>query len=652
MSESELVKQLAEKQNKQFKKVFTSIVVILAIVFLVFTLLVALGGHSIRVNPVDANGTKTIDVTSGLGFALNESVYRLGGKVVVKVSADKFKAENINLTSNSPSLVNVVLSPLPATISARSLTKLSTDIEWFLNNSRVAVGPLLNKELDPGEYTLEARATGYEAVSNNFQIESGESLDLGVTFEKLLGQIQIRSKPQGATVYINNEKAGKTPLFMEGLVGPLDLTIKLKDFESVTETLQFSVGNSSIKRTYNLQKKPAFLKVLASPEDGKLTIGGDQKKLGNVQIASQKKVLVTYEKPGYEAFSSVVELAPGESKNLSISLKQDYGVVEIITTPQAEVKIDGNVAGFGTISNRLNTKAHKIEISKPGFRTIQKIITPKSNQTITFKLDLTDEFEARRKEGAKTIAESHGIELIKFRPTDFLMGSPGNERGRQGNEFSYPVTFSKKILVSKHEITEEQYAKFSSSATASKLPISNVSWVDAVKYCNWLSAKEGLAPFYLIDSGLVSVSKPLTNGYRLPSESEWEWLAKSSKRAKSTKYVWGNIDKAPKDSGNYGESFNDGFSGKSPVGSFKADISGLFDLAGNVSEWVHDFSSPVAPLRSDESLVDYLGPSNGKYHLIKGGSYKSSDLAMLRTAYKTIGIEPREDVGFRIVRYE
>ena len=135
-----------------------------------FTLLVALGGHSIRVNPVDANGTKTIDVTSGLGFALNESVYRLGGKVVVKVSADKFKAENINLTSNSPSLVNVVLSPLPATISARSLTKLSTDIEWFLNNSRVAVGPLLNKELDPGEYTLEARATGYEAVSNNFQI--------------------------------------------------------------------------------------------------------------------------------------------------------------------------------------------------------------------------------------------------------------------------------------------------------------------------------------------------------------------------------------------------------------------------------------------------------------------------------------------------
>jgi formylglycine-generating enzyme required for sulfatase activity len=86
------------------------------------------------------------------------------------------------------------------------------------------------------------------------------------------------------------------------------------------------------------------------------------------------------------------------------------------------------------------------------------------------------------------------------------------------------------------------------------------------------------------------------------------------------------------------------------VGSFPPEISGLFDLTGNVSEWVHDFYSLQPPDRRQVEL-NPLGPEFGDSHVIKGSSWKSGTRTQLRAAYREGGSSGSDEIGFRIGRY-
>lgn len=156
--------------------------------------------------------------------------------------------------------------------------------------------------------------------------------------------------------------------------------------------------------------------------------------------------------------------------------------------------------------------------------------------------------------------------------------------------------------------------------------------------------------------------EPAATGYRLLTEAEWEWLAKKANRAKPTKYVWGNRDKVARAHGNFADAqlkgtqpfyfmdYTDQHKGLAPVGSYKADRTGLFDLAGNVAEWVHDRYTLAVP-ELGQTYTDYLGMSRGQSHVIKGGSFQTGRLKELRAAYRQNDASGRPDVGFRIARY-
>ena len=100
--------------------------------------------------------------------------------------------------------------------------------------------------------------------------------------------------------------------------------------------------------------------------------------------------------------------------------------------------------------------------------------------------------------------------------------------------------------------------------------------------------------------------------------------------------------------GNIINDYDDTYRGPAPSGSFPANDLGIFDLAGNVSEWVHDIYSSEMVMNL---LVDPIGPKKGGYRVIRGSSYTNGNFSPLRLTFRDYGRDPRADVGFRIARY-
>ena len=157
----------------------------------------------------------------------------------------------------------------------------------------------------------------------------------------------------------------------------------------------------------------------------------------------------------------------------------------------------------------------------------------------------------------------------------------------------------------------------------------------------------------------------MSTGYRLLTEAEWAWVARYPEGpGRSRKYAWGDSLPIPPEGGNYGDlaaasilgrslpGYNDKYAATSPVGSFEPNPLGIYNLGGNVAEWVNDRYA-IDPAAGTEGVPrDPLGPEGrGSQHVIRGASWASTSVTLLRLSYRDSGSEGRPDVGFRIARY-
>ena len=224
--------------------------------------------------------------------------------------------------------------------------------------------------------------------------------------------------------------------------------------------------------------------------------------------------------------------------------------------------------------------------------------------------------------------------------------------------------------MSVNEVTTNQYQQFDSQHDSGVLgrallsqddrPVVNLTWEKAIRFCNWMSERQGLPPAYEYFNGAWRGVVPMTTGYRLPTEAEWVWAARYAAGPNPTRFPWGDNMPPVEVHANYADEaaanmvpyhitgYSDNFRGPAPVATFKENELGIFDLAGNVSEWVHDFYSLRKPT---ETLTDPLGPDEGDYHVIRGSNYTHGRFSELRWTFRDYGEEARTDVGFRIARY-
>jgi formylglycine-generating enzyme required for sulfatase activity len=180
-----------------------------------------------------------------------------------------------------------------------------------------------------------------------------------------------------------------------------------------------------------------------------------------------------------------------------------------------------------------------------------------------------------------------------------------------------PVTVTLgKFLMSPTAVTQREYAEISgddpSFYRGADLPVENVSWWEAVRYCNLRSLKEKLDPCYDLESGFCDMRK---NGYRLPSDTEW---THASDGAPKLPLGPNDANVGDSDTTHVGRLLEELHVGTKPVGSFPANRYGLYDMIGNVWEWCTDYFNPVdAP----QASYNPAGPLRGLSRVVRGGSF-------------------------------
>ena len=244
------------------------------------------------------------------------------------------------------------------------------------------------------------------------------------------------------------------------------------------------------------------------------------------------------------------------------------------------------------------------------------------------------------------------MEFVEISPGEFQMGSPEDEPDRRENETPHKVRLTKAFKIGKCEVTQAQFETvmgFNPSLFEdeehSGLPVEQVSWFDAVMFCNRLSEKEGRVPIYqfrdLKRNGdsirYANVKVVAGNGYRLPTDAEWEY---SCRAGTTTAYLAGATIGA--EQAEFGENLRH----TENVDKYAPNPWGLHNMQGNVSEWCWDFEATVP----SEVAIDPTGPFAGETRLFRGGNWYLGS-PCFRSAFH-MGLSPgwaSRTIGFRVV---
>ncbi len=656
------------RQRRSFwqKIIATGGVAIIAVVAL-FVFIFWVKAVVVEVLP-EAAATDAERVLSGWGWVQQDKVYLLSPEANLEVSASGFIGETIRLERRTLARRIVVeLKEAPALIKATA-TPADPDIQWRIDSEYIASGPQLQAPVEPGMHTVEVVHPYYQPQEASVDLMRGDERILEFVLVPVQGLLSINSKPKSVPILLDDISVGQTPLSLDRPGGSYRLRIETSDFESIDDTVEITYAQPVAERNYRLIYKKALLTLTLRPPGGQLLINGKISPTDTMplELEAMREIVITYTKPGYLAKTIKRTFEPAQQENISISLQAEFGEVIINASPQADIKIDDEAIGKTPQTLTLIALPHTVRLSRPGYRAIQKVIRPNSRNPIRIDETLLTEQQAILAESPAIAKNSIELELVLFKPDEniiYELGAHRSEQGQRANEILRSVSLDRPFYISRNEISAKHYHTFNRQISPSELAINNISWGEAALFCNDLSAQENLPPFYIADNNIVTGYNPSSIGYRLPSEAEWEWLARYANRSASTLFIWGNQTTLPKNVGNladesaknnvafYIPNYNDGYPKLAPVGSFKQDRAGLHDLVGNLSEWVHDVYSveiPSKPLRNPLGMANNTSQSG---HVVKGSSWRSGTLSELRSAYRQRAVGKSDSIGFRIARY-
>jgi formylglycine-generating enzyme required for sulfatase activity len=482
--------------------------------------------------------------------------------------------------------------------------------EIIIDGVALGLTPLQTDVLQ-GQHELQLKKQGFKPVGFTQDVVAGLDVILeDIQLQPVDGRLALSSVPAGASILLDDEFQGTTPLNLS-LIANVEHKLKLSKAGFATKDLSITLKPQA-ERAIEIKLPAEYGTVFLSvrPADTRLVIDGKNSALssGKLRLTTRPHRL-TVSKTGYVSKTLNITPQQGVSQNLSVTLET--------TQQQAQQKII--------------------------------LATPASITTVA----------------------GQALKLIK--PGSSLkMGASRREAGRRANESQRLVLLQRPFYFSSKEVSNAEYRRFKASHNSASLdgaalngekqPVVNISWDDAARYSNWLSKQQGLPAAYTEKAGKMFAISPMTTGFRLPTEAEWSWVARKQGNQTEQRYPWKGLFPPTLKGGNYADAniadtladtipaYDDGFRGSAPVASFAASPEGFYDLGGNAAEWMHDYYA-VYPAAANKQVRDPSGPASGKHHVVRGSSWRHGSITELRLSYRDYSSKPRYDLGFRIARY-
>jgi formylglycine-generating enzyme required for sulfatase activity len=247
--------------------------------------------------------------------------------------------------------------------------------------------------------------------------------------------------------------------------------------------------------------------------------------------------------------------------------------------------------------------------------------------------------------------------MVLVKGGTFIMGTNSGDKDEKP---AHEVLISD-FYIGKHEVTQSEWMKYNKfnrcKFKGNDLPVENVSWFEVIKYCNDRSIDEGLEPCYNFKNGHRECDFR-KNGYRLPTEAEWEYAAQEMQVVSKTLYsgsnnlmevawYWSNSGLEFMDKTWDFTRIQDNKCQTHPVEQLSPNKLGLYDMSGNVREWCWDLYGDFS--KSDKQ--NPKGNSSGVYRVVKGGSWVNfPENCRIKNRFGHTPTLKYSDLGFRLCR--
>jgi formylglycine-generating enzyme required for sulfatase activity len=323
------------------------------------------------------------------------------------------------------------------------------------------------------------------------------------------------------------------------------------------------------------------------------------------------------------------------------------GTIELVNLPKdAEVLVDGEEiavtwpGGGKPAVVTVTAGKHRVMVKKDGIETSGEEVTVQAegNETFTVRFVAPSKLthELAKVYDLESIKNSIGMTLKLIPAGEFFMGSP--EDAIEANDDEKPlhrVRITKPFYLGTCEVTQAQYdavmgnnpSHFSATGggkdrvareSTDGYPVENVSWLDAIQFCNKLSEKEGKKPFYETEGNFIQVPDWNGQGYRLPTEAEWEYACRAN-ASTPARFSFGDN---PLELGVYGWFKINADSRTHPVSQKRPNGFGLYDMHGNVFEWCWDWH--IGEYYNQSPADDPTGAAVASNRVVRGGSWDYS----------------------------
>jgi formylglycine-generating enzyme required for sulfatase activity len=608
---------------------------------------------------------------------------RLGSRFLVRPGTYTLVAEKeghhrleipVEITASARQTLEYTLERLPGLLTVDTGDVAGADVA--VDGDPVGTTPFPAVSVPAGEHEIVVQAEGYVEFRTSLEIEGrGAEQRLEVALLANSAPVTFETVPPGATVRVDGRRLGTTPLTLAVSSGRRSVAYSMDAFKPASRTFTVTAGQPLAVPKVRLVPADAVLVLASEPSGAAVTVDGQWRGETPLElvVAPRRSHDVRLAKAGHEEGAVAVEIVPGERREETLRLAPRLGQVKVeARPPDAELFVDGESRGRASQTLELIALPHEIEIRREGYLPHKQTVTPRPDFTQAVEVALKSEEQARKEATPRRYTNKAGLEMVLVDGMKIRMGAERREPGRRANEPLRDVELVRPFYMSTTEVSNEQFRKLAPSHSSGRTgtqsldidsyPVVKVSWEQAAAFCNWLSRQAGLPPAYEQRGGKLVPRVPLGIGYRLPTEAEWERVARYPDGQGPLRYPWGSSFPIPPRAGNYGDEsskevlrrtlpdYEDGYVATAPVDGLGANALGVFHLGGNVAEWMHDFYA-ITPSVRGRLVRDPTGPAEGEYHVMRGASWMDATVTELRLSYRDYGKDPRADLGFRIARY-